>query len=43
MVTLSSLPESDAMAYGLLKNIKSGKFVSVLYILHSVLPHLAYL
>ena len=33
MVTLSSLPESDAMAYGLLKNIKSGKFVSVLYIL----------
>ena len=36
MVTLSSLPESDAMAYGLLKNIKSGT-------VHSVLPHLAYL
>ena len=31
------------MAYGLLKNIKSGKFVSAPYILHSVLPHLAYL
>ena len=43
MVTLSSLPESDAMAYGLLKNIKSGKFASMLYILRSVLPHLAYL
>ena len=43
MVTLSSFPESDPMAYGLLKNIKSGKFVSVLYILFSVLPHLAYL
>ena len=43
MVTLSSFPESDAMAYGLLKNFKSGKFVSVLYILLSVLPHLAYL
>ena len=33
LVTLSSSPESDAMAYGLLKNIKSAKFISTLYIL----------
>ncbi|KAK3741255.1 hypothetical protein QZH41_019952 [Actinostola sp. cb2023] len=43
LLTLSSLPKSDAMAYGLLKNIRSGKFVATLYILHSILPHLAYL
>ena len=33
LVTRSSLPESDAMAYGLLKNIKSAKFIYTLYIL----------
>ena len=33
LVTQSSLPESDAMAYCLLKNIKSAKFISTLYIL----------
>lgn len=43
MLALSSLPESDAMAYGLLQNIKNAKFIAALYILHSVLPHLAYL
>ena len=29
LVTRSSLPESDAMAYCLLKNIKSAKFISM--------------
>ena len=29
--TLSSLPESDSMAYGLHKNIRSGKFIATLY------------
>ena len=43
LLALSSLPESDAMAYGLLQNIKNAKFIAALYILHSVLPHLAYL
>ena len=43
MLALSSLPESDAMAYGLLQNTKNAKFIAALYILHSVLPHLAYL
>ena len=31
------------MVYGLLKNIRSGKFIATLYVLNSVLPHLAYL
>ena len=43
LLTLSNLPKSDAMAYGLPKDIKSAKFISRLYILHSVLPHLAHL
>ena len=43
LLTLSSLPESDAMAYGLLKKIRSAKFIATLYLLNSVLPHLAYL
>ena len=43
LLTLSSLPESDSMVYGLLKNIRSGKFIATLYVLNSVLPHLAYL
>ena len=43
LLTLSSLPESDSMAYGLLKKIRSGKFIATLYLLNSVLPHLAHL
>ena len=43
LLTLSSLPEKDVMACGLLKNIRSGKFIATLYVLNSVLPHLAYL
>lgn len=31
------------MACGLLKNIRSGKFIATLYVLNGVLPHLAYL
>lgn len=41
LLTLSSLPESDSMAYSLLKNICNGKFIATLYLLNSVLPHLA--
>ena len=29
------------MACGLLKNIRSGKFIATLYVLNSVLPHLS--
>ncbi|KAL9977260.1 hypothetical protein ACROYT_G014644 [Oculina patagonica] len=43
LLTLSSLPEKDVMACGLLKNIRSGKFIATLYVLNSILPHLAYL
>ena len=42
LLTLSSLPEPDSMAYGLLENIHR-KFIATLYLLNSVLPHLTYL
>ena len=38
-----SLPEKDVMACGLLKNIRGSKFIATLYVLNSILPHLAYL
>ena len=43
LFTLSSLPESDSMAYGLLKKMHRGEFIATLYLLNSFLPHLDYL
>ena len=40
MMTLKSFSESDATAHGLLKRMNNAKFVGVMLLLNSILPHL---